>query len=88
MPDKKEIIYESCFIKKPAYPVARFHFGNGATLAKTNWFSDTSENEMQQSVGIMVNYIYDKLTLAHNHARYEQDGDIICTTNARQLLPV
>lgn len=72
---------------KPACPVARFHLGNGATLARINWLADQSDNGMQQSVGIMVNYVYDKSTLAHNHESYEQDNAIVCTADIRQILP-
>jgi malonyl-CoA decarboxylase len=74
--------------EKPACPVARFHLGNGATLGKINWLADESENGMKQSAGIMVNYIYDKSTLAHNHERYGQENAIVCSADARQLLPV
>lgn len=71
---------------KPTCPVARFHLGNGATLAKINWLADESENGMTQSVGMMVNYIYDKNTLAHNHERYEQDNSVVCSADVKQLL--
>ena len=73
--------------EKPACPVARFHLGNGATLGKINWLADVSENGLNQSAGIMVNYIYDKSTLAHNHERYGQDCAIVCSADVRQLLP-
>ena len=72
---------------KPACPVARFHLGNGATLGRINWLADPSDNGLKQSAGIMVNYIYDKKTLAHNHERYEQDDAIVCSADVRQLLP-
>lgn len=72
---------------KPACPVARFHLGNGATLGKINWQADESENGLEQSAGIMVNYIYDKSTLAHNHELYERDHSIVCSAEVRQLLP-
>lgn len=72
---------------KPACPVARFHLGNGATLGKINWLADESENGLNQSAGIMVNYIYDQSTLAHNHERYGQEYAIVCSADVRQLLP-
>ena len=71
---------------KPSCPVARFHLGNGATLGKINWLADESENGMTQSVGMMVNYIYNKNTLAHNHERYEQDNSVVCSADVKQLL--
>lgn len=72
---------------KPACPVERFHLGNGATLGRINWLADESENGLGQSLGIMVNYIYDQTTLAHNHERYGQENAIVCSADVRQLLP-
>jgi len=72
---------------KPVCPVARFHLGNGATLGRINWQADGSENGLKQSMGIMVNYIYDKATLAQNHEAFEQKGSIVCAADVRQLLP-
>lgn len=72
---------------KPACPVERFHLGNGATLGRINWAADTSENGMQQSLGMMVNYIYDKSTLARNHEVYERDNTIVCAADVKRLLP-
>jgi malonyl-CoA decarboxylase len=72
---------------KPNCPVARFHLGNGATLDSINWLADKSENGLKQSTGMMVNYIYDKSTLARNHEVYEQDDAIVCAAVVRQLLP-
>ncbi|MDG2174538.1 MAG: malonyl-CoA decarboxylase [Gammaproteobacteria bacterium] len=72
---------------KPSCPVARFHLGNGATLDSINWLADKSENGLKQSTGMMVNYIYDKSTLARNHEVYEQDNAIVCAAEVRQLLP-
>lgn len=72
---------------KPACPVARFHLGNGAILGKINWQADKSENGMHQSAGLMVNYIYDKATLAKNHEVYEQDGEVVYSSEVRKLLP-
>ncbi|HWZ10639.1 MAG TPA: malonyl-CoA decarboxylase, partial [Xanthobacteraceae bacterium] len=42
----------------PADPVARFHLGNGARLERLDWLADTSERALQQSHGLMVNYLY------------------------------
>jgi len=72
---------------KPACPVERFHLGNGATLARLNWKGDVSSNGIQQSLGMMVNYLYEKSTLAQNHEAFEQQNSIICTADVRQLLP-
>src|SRR5262249_23626683 len=45
--------------RAPIDPVARFHLGNGARLERINWLADPSPKGLQQSHGIMVNYLYD-----------------------------
>ena len=44
---------------EPIDPVSRFHLKNGAILERINILGDTSDNGMQQSLGTMVNYVYD-----------------------------
>ncbi|MDB5742062.1 MAG: Malonyl-CoA decarboxylase [Polaromonas sp.] len=44
---------------KPLDPVARFHLGNGARVERLNWAADPSSKGLQQSYGLMVNYLYD-----------------------------
>lgn len=50
----------------PLDPVARFHLGNGATVARLNTAADASVNGAQQSFGMMVNYLYDLKKLDKN----------------------
>ncbi|EEF43815.1 malonyl-CoA decarboxylase, putative [Ricinus communis] len=38
--------------------VANFHLQNGAMVERINWMADRSEKGLQQSGGIMVNYVY------------------------------
>ncbi|KAG8056649.1 hypothetical protein GUJ93_ZPchr0002g23223 [Zizania palustris] len=38
--------------------VANFHLQNGAMIERINWMADQSEKGIQQSGGIMVNYVY------------------------------
>ncbi|XP_031392546.1 malonyl-CoA decarboxylase, mitochondrial isoform X2 [Punica granatum] len=38
--------------------VANFHLQNGAMVQRINWMADRSEKGLQQSGGIMVNYVY------------------------------
>jgi hypothetical protein len=49
---------------KPINPVAGFHLGNGATLAKknVNFAANTSPRGMLDSCGLMVNYVYSPST--------------------------
>jgi len=73
---------------KPLDAVARFHLGNGARLERINWLADISPNGLQQSAGLMVNYVYDMATVAHNHQAYEQRNEVIASGAVRKLLEV
>ena len=44
---------------RPLDPVARFHLSNGARVERINWAADLSAKGHQQSLGLMVNYLYD-----------------------------
>lgn len=66
--------------------VARFHLRNGARLEQINWMGDTSEKGIQQSAGLLVNYLYDRKTVARNHELYVNDGEIVCSKGVSQLL--
>jgi malonyl-CoA decarboxylase len=66
-------------------PVARFHLGNGASLHALNWAADPSEKGMEQSMGIMVNYLYDLDKIEINHEAYFDQG-VIATSKAVQKL--
>jgi malonyl-CoA decarboxylase len=58
-------------------PVAAFHLANGATLERINVFADRSPKAMQQSYGVMVNYLYDPEQVIANHEAFVQDGRIV-----------
>lgn len=60
---------------KPVDPVARFHLGNGARVERLNWMGDPSAKGLQQSYGLMVNYLYDLKRLDRNRAELA-DGKI------------
>jgi hypothetical protein len=49
---------------KPLNPVAGFHLGNGATLAKknVNFGANTSPRGLADSCGLMVNFVYSAST--------------------------
>ena len=52
--------------------MARFHLGNGARLERLNFLADTSARGLQQSHGLMVNYLYDLDDIEKNHEAYAQ----------------
>lgn len=69
----------------PLNPVARFHLGNGAELHRINWLGDTSRKGMQQSAGLMVNYLYVLEDIERNHEQYITHGTVACSSNVRDL---
>ena len=76
-----ESILKYFFISKrldnlPNDPVARFHIGNGAILERINFLSDTSEKGLEQSLGFMVNYLYNLEEVEINHEKYVVDKKI------------
>ncbi|OZI71138.1 malonyl-CoA decarboxylase domain-containing protein [Bordetella genomosp. 12] len=56
---------------QPLDPVARFHLGNGARLERLNWAADVSDKGLEQSCGMMVNYLYVLEDLDTNLARLQ-----------------
>ncbi len=57
--------------EQPLDPVARFHLGNGARLERLNWAADVSDKGLEQSCGMMVNYLYVLDDLDGNLARLQ-----------------
>ena len=51
-------------------PVAKFQLGNGARLQRVNWAGDLSKNGVRQSLGMMVNYLYDLAKVEEYHQRF------------------
>ncbi len=70
----------------PLDPVARFHIGNGSSLDRINWAADTSTQAMQQSAGIMVNYLYDLDKIEVNHEACAEKGIVSASKNVTSLL--
>jgi malonyl-CoA decarboxylase len=70
----------------PLDPVARFHIGNGSSLDRINWAADTSTQAMQQSAGIMVNYLYDLDKIEVNHEACAEKGIVTASKNVTSLL--
>jgi malonyl-CoA decarboxylase len=69
-------------------PVARFHLGNGARLEKINTLGDLSSAGLQQSYGIMVNYLYDLDHIEENHEAYANKGEVVASSAIRKLAKV
>ena len=71
---------------EPLDPVARFHLKNGAILKRINILGDTSPKGMQQSLGLMVNYVYDLSRVEENHEEYVKNNKVISNSRVRKLL--
>jgi malonyl-CoA decarboxylase len=67
-------------------PVARFHLGNGARLERINWLGNTAPRGIQESFGIMVNYLYDVETIESNHEAFVNDGTVMRSADVDALL--
>jgi malonyl-CoA decarboxylase len=67
-------------------PVARFHLGNGARLERINWRGNTALRGIEESFGIMVNYLYDHDSIEGNHEAFVRDGTIVRSPDVDALL--
>ncbi|KLT22462.1 malonyl-CoA decarboxylase [Wolbachia endosymbiont of Armadillidium vulgare str. wVulC] len=67
-------------------PVAHFHLSNGASIKQLNWMADTSEKGISQSVGMMVNYLYELPKINNNHENYMINKAISCSKQVSSLL--
>src|SRR5580692_1895286 len=72
--------------QEPADPVARFHLGNGARLERINWRGNAAPRGIEESFGIMVNYLYDIETIESNHEAFVHDGTIARSADVDALL--
>jgi malonyl-CoA decarboxylase len=68
-----------------ADPVARFHLGNGARLERLNWLADASRRGLQQSAGMMVNYLYRLDEVETNHEAYVRSRQVAMSRDIRRL---
>ena len=65
--------------KKEKYaldPVTNFHIRNGAEFYQINWNADPSKKGLNQSFGIMANYLYNFSRLEENGKEYLLNGKI------------
>jgi malonyl-CoA decarboxylase len=70
----------------PLDPVARFHLGNGARLERINWLADTTERGIEQSYGLMVNYLYDLDDIEKNHEAFAQQRTVVASNAVTRLV--
>ncbi len=65
-------------------PVARFHLHNGARLERINWAADTSKKGLRESLGLMVNYLYEPRDIESNHEKFVR-GEVVASRRVRGL---
>jgi malonyl-CoA decarboxylase len=71
---------------RAADPVAHFHLTNGARVERLNWLGDVSEKGLQQSAGLMVNYLYRLPDIEANHEAYRGEGAVAASSAVRHLV--
>ena len=79
------LINEKSSNNLPLDPVARFHLGNGAIVEKIHAKADNSENGKLQSLGCMVNYLYDLEQVTKNHEEFVSQGRVIASREIENL---
>jgi malonyl-CoA decarboxylase len=70
----------------PADSVARFHLGNGARLERINWLADATDKGIDQSYGLMVNYLYDLADIEKNHEAYAEGRSVVASNAVKRML--
>ena len=68
-----------------ADPVQRFHLNNGAKLERINWLADGSKKALRESLGLMVNYLYEPQAIEANHEKFVR-GEIVASRRVRALV--
>lgn len=66
--------------------VAHFHLSNGARVERINWLGDLSPKGLQQSAGIMINYLYRLADIEENHEAYTGEGRVAASPTITRLL--
>jgi malonyl-CoA decarboxylase len=65
--------------------VARFHLNNGARMERINFLADESRNGLRQSLGLMVNYTYERRAIEANHEQFAQ-RQVVASRAVRALV--
>ncbi|PHK96334.1 malonyl-CoA decarboxylase [Pseudoroseomonas rhizosphaerae] len=66
-------------------PVGHFHLSNGARVERVCWRGDVSEKGMRESLGFMVNYLYDPARIEDYHEGYVGEGSRAAAPALRKL---
>ncbi len=66
-------------------PVAHFHLSNGARVERLDWRADLSPKGLQQSYGMMINYLYRLDAIEANHEAYSGEGKVAASSTLQKL---
>jgi malonyl-CoA decarboxylase len=66
-------------------PVAHFHLSNGARVERLDWRGDLSAKGLQQSYGLMINYLYRLAEIEENHEAYTGEGRVAASSAIQRL---
>lgn len=69
----------------PLDPISRFHLGNGASMHAIHSNADISTKGQKQSLGVMVNYLYDLRHIASNHEGFAAQQKIAASNQIKHL---
>ena len=67
-------------------PVENFHLSNGASVEQLNWMANSAQYGIEQSLGLMVNYLYDRGRIAANARAYLTDGTVRVSGGVKGLV--
>jgi len=65
--------------------VEHFHLTNGSRIERLNWLADHSIKGLQQSAGMMVNYLYRLDKVEANHEAYTGEGRVTAASAIKVL---
>jgi malonyl-CoA decarboxylase len=80
------LLYQRRGANRALDPVAHFHLSNGSRIERLNWHGDLSARGLEQSAGMMVNYLYALDRIEANHEAYVSGGDIPASSSVRNLV--
>jgi malonyl-CoA decarboxylase len=67
-------------------PVENFHLANGASVEQLHWMANSAPYGIEQSLGVMVNYLYDRGRIASNARAYLTEGTIRASNGVKGLV--
>lgn len=70
---------------QPVDPVARFHLRNGACVHALHPLADLSDNGINNSFGVMVNYAYELADVASRHENYMSAHIVVASKQVANL---